>query len=531
MSVFTTSCSVIYRSVAQIVVSDDSSTLADQSFSESTYDGLKSFYENDVKLPNIPDANSPDIVEGNGIWKRPGKNDIERINTYENIINDGSNIVIASGYNHQNALQLITNVNDNNYQNKFGNTGFIFVDGAMNTNYKISDTQTITCNPKNVASISNRADNGSFLAGLATSVYLNQNWKSFVDDLSKVPEKISVSSFVGLAIPTTVSLLNGFRLGIMYWNKIANLITIDGNNSGIPIEFISPGNSFNINEFTSGSFLANEQKATTISNSLIAKGVRAIFPIAGPQTKLVVNSITASSKNVAVIGVDSAQENISDLQSFMPHPNGAVQKVIPFSSIKDLKTSVHGVLSAIRSGENKGLTDDEPGYSGFGYNNIADLSNGGVGVSPAGLSYLIDPLFFANIQPDLDNNASTITPTTNDNFQIYDLSTTTSKWSLSKLLETNENDKDKKNIISNYQKLLNNQIKIKYKNESNEIDWTITGNELSSKSDSHCPIFVADKENIINYDINKAFGGTKTKLIANGSLLSGKNWKYSFQID
>ena len=300
-----TSCSgVSWKSTVQLVVSDANSVLADQSFSESAYNGLKSFYQ-DLNISGIPNANSSDIVEGNGIWKRPGSDDQSRINTYENIKNDGSNIVLATGFNQQSALQEVTRVGGPNIE-KFKDTGFIFVDGAMATSFGSSQS-----NPTNVASISYRADDGSFLVGLATAVYLNENWDLFYD---AKPSTIGASSFVGLPIPSTVSLLNGFRLGLMYWNKIAHLITLDDGQAAIPIQWISPTDSFTINDFASGSFDANEQKASAITRSLIAKDAKVIFPIAGPQTALVVNTIAQSNKNVAVIGVDTPQELISDLK-------------------------------------------------------------------------------------------------------------------------------------------------------------------------------------------------------------------------
>ncbi|WP_052663105.1 BMP family ABC transporter substrate-binding protein [Mycoplasmoides pirum] len=525
-----TACSgVQFKSTAQVVVSDSSSVLADQSFSESTYDGLRDFYK--ALGQNAPDANSPDIVEGNGIWKKPGSNDDSRINTYENVKNDGSNIVIATGFNQQNALQILTD-QSSQYYNTLKDTGFIFVDGAMSTSYGNNKTS----NPTNVASIAYRADNGSFLVGLATAVYLNQNWSSFY---SARPDTIGASGFVGIPLPSTVSLLNGYRQGLIYWNKIAPMIQLEDGSNGIPIKWISQSDDRSINSYSSGSFDLNSQAAITLMDKLITNGAKAIFPIAGPQTRIAVNSVTQKGENVAIIGVDTAQENITSLQKSMPKPTNTVKNVIPFSSLKNLKISVHGVLDAIKSGQNKGLTEDQPGYSGFGYNNVADLNNDGVGISDAGLPYLIDPLFFTenptgSTTGKIDGTQVTVN---NKQYQQYDLSSsTTTKWKLSDIKKGQDvlnrpTDGDKMN---NYEKLLKDKILIKYSNDTthtNGYNWTIKGDELSDTNSldlTNLPAITGDNG---KYTVQAAFGGEKTvKIYTGDNPLDGTKWNYGISI-
>lgn len=65
----TASCGAVWSSTAQIVVGDSSMTLADQSFSELVYDGLRDFYNADTSSKGIIPYNASDrqIAEGNGI--------------------------------------------------------------------------------------------------------------------------------------------------------------------------------------------------------------------------------------------------------------------------------------------------------------------------------------------------------------------------------------------------------------------------------------------------------------------------------
>ncbi len=578
---------VQFKSVAQIVVSDSTSTLADQSFSESAYDGLKGFY-GDLGINTVPAASDSKVVENNGLWKKPGQTDDDRVRTYVNVKNDGSNIVIATGFNQSNALHRITSQSkDQSNWNALKDTGFIFVDGSMTTDYKITDengnvTDQWTTDPTNVASISYRADDGSFLAGLATAVYLNENWKTFYPSNASAPTEIGASGYVGLAIPSTVSYLNGYRLGFMYWNKICSLIELSDGNAGIPIKWITPTSDYAISTFATNSFSATEPRAETITTALIRNGAKAILPIAGPQTTLSVNTVAAQSDSVAVLGVDTAQENITSLQKPMPGGSGKTQNIIPFSTLKNITASVKGVLHAIKDGTNKGLTDAEPGYSGFGYNNVADLTNDGVGVSDAGSQYLIDPLFFANQTPDSSSQGDTapqkVTGTTVSrgdvtNYTQYDVSTllanakqnsgtggstsNSNRFKLETIKRASASPDDLKSIMDNYKKLLTKQILINYEQQTGSngqnggqettpqqaiataIDWTITGNELTKNDltptvtgttqpagDANLPVFTGDAA---TYSLTEAFGATvKTAKVATGNPLVGTGWSYAF---
>lgn len=503
---------VQWKSSIQLVVSDDSSTLADQSFSESTYDGIRNFYINDLKIPadNVPQANSPDINENNGIWRRPGQDDTSRINAYINSKNDGSNIIVATGFNQNNALQQISNPKNPNHS-ELSDTGFVFVDGAI-------DTSTGS-NPTNIASVSFRADEGSFLAGIATAVYLNLNQDYFtpIQD-SSGNYSIGVSSFVGLALPSTVSYLNGWRLGLLYWNQylVKHLdLETAGDNKVLPISWVTSDGKvdtttgLDIKNYASDSFNANEPKATTLTSQMVSNKASFIFPIAGPQTQLVVNQIKGMGGHTAVLGVDTAQENVTNLQIPLKDAPATsktfINNSIPFSSLKKLDYATENILNAIHTGAVSN------GYYGFGYNNIADLSNGGVGISDQGLSYLIDPFLGVDI---------TNSPTS----KTFDFNSVTAKPILKDLV-LNKSAKQDPKILDNYKHLLVDGWAISDTSvvtAATSSNWVIKGDEMTTKYDSFLPKFSATGGS--TYAVASAFGGTATTKVATGTLLNGTVW-------
>lgn len=576
-----------WQSTVQIVVSDSTSTLADQSFSESVYNGVRDFFNKDVYTdgsnPMPQNANSTDIAEGNGIWKKPGSDDDARINTYRSVVSDGSKIVVTSGFNQQTALQKVVSTDPSNesVKSEFADEGFVFIDGSISGN---------GYDPTNLASISYRADNGSFLVGLATAVYLNEHWDWFY---ATKPSTIGVSSFVGQALPSTTSYFNGFRMGLEYWNQISGMLNVDvGANaksssqtdtSAIKMKWIgskaSNESTMSMDEFASQSFDATELRATTLTNAYLNNGAKVIFPIAGPQTQLVLAAVQQNNNsNAAVVGVDTAQEDNDSLTRPMPNQTMAPgQDIIPFSSLKALDYSTEQVLNAIRTGK------ESNGYFGFGWSNTADLGNNGVGISPAGYQYLIDPLFFTSdigkasgnvIAPQPDSSPSATAATSADGTTApttYDVSASTSdKWNLSQIMtgtsqtqsaadtteetpaastqaatDASTSDTDYAKVYANYTSLLNGSVWVKTKGTPTYVyfsnggtsksrgngDWTLTGDELFLQWSDDTTNFPAinsssDGGTVATYSINDV-GGTASKQVATSNLLDGTGWDYS----
>lgn len=434
-AVFISSCSVLtYDSSVQLIVSDQSSQLADQSFSESTYDGIKEFMKDAIGA-NLPDAKY--VRENSGLWKRPGEDDDSRRTAYKYAVTNGSKLIVASGYNQQTALQQVTS-NDEKYakwKDFFKDTGFVFVDGSMDKGGKYNS------DPNNVSSVSFRADDGSFLAGISTAVFLNYYINQFKTGPSS--NSLGVSSFIGLPLASTLSYMNGFRLGIHYWNTVLQPLipTVDGTTKTEKIKWINPDDpnntntsSWNMSSFTTGGFSVTEQKATTLSINMRKGGANAIFPIAGPQTSLVVSEIASDSakdlktlSRTIAIGVDVAQENTDSLKTkldWVGNDTVGNNQILQFSSVKNLSHATSSMLMSIVNGQNK---SDSKGWAadkkvvnantenksndtwyGLGWNNVGTLSNGSVGVSDAGLKYLIDPYFWVKDETSQDNTTTSL---------------------------------------------------------------------------------------------------------------------------
>ncbi|QZX49028.1 BMP family ABC transporter substrate-binding protein [Mycoplasma sp. E35C] len=361
--------SLAFQSSVQLVVSDAGSTLADQSFSESTFNGIRKFFSD--KGYSVPEASDNSISENNGLWKRPGKSDQDRINSYRQIMTDGSQVAVATGFNQDNALNTI--LKDEILYNEFKNFGFIFVDGLIES----------AENGTNISSVTFETESAAFLTGIASGVLLNKHkdWYHTV----KVDEKdtFGISGYVGLALPSTTNFLNGFRLGAIFFNEYIQPRIKDAKKlSWIVSDDSNKGSRDTLVPDVSGSFKDTEQRARTITDTLIDNGASLIYPVAGPQTSLTQASILAKKdKHVQIIGVDTAQEDLSSTERLEGAPGN---KTIAFSTVKALDTAVYSVLKAIETGK------EFNGFYGYGWNNWATLSNGGVSLSNPGLEYLPD---------------------------------------------------------------------------------------------------------------------------------------------
>ncbi|MDC4183785.1 BMP family ABC transporter substrate-binding protein [Mycoplasma bradburyae] len=363
--------SLSYKSSVQLVVSNDSSTLADQSFSESSFNGIRDFYKKELMI-DIPQANSSSISVNDGLWKRPGDTDDKRINTYRQIKNEGSLVAVATGFNQESALNKI--LDNTAYYNEFKDFGFIFVDGV------ISKT-----NGTNISAITFQTESAAFLTGIAAGVLVNKNTQFFKPVMVGNVSTYGIGSFVGLALPSTVSFLNGFRLGAIFFNEyiqpkvkgFKKLSWISSNKTQ------NDGARDSLAADVSGSFSNTEQKATTITDGLLDNGASLVYPVAGPQTALSQSAILSKKEQhkAQLIGVDTAQENLATTQALQGAPGG---KTIAFSTVKALDVAVYSTLKAIKDGT------PYKGFYGYGWNNLASLANHGVSLSNAGLAYLPD---------------------------------------------------------------------------------------------------------------------------------------------
>ncbi|MEG0124335.1 MAG: BMP family ABC transporter substrate-binding protein, partial [Malacoplasma sp.] len=265
-----------YDLFAEIIVSDNTSVLADSSFSETTYNGFQKFVNTKEGKNVLPTASS--IPQSSGVWRRPGDTTFSRETTFRGLFASGKDMLIAPGFNHETAIRNVAT--DPNFSDK----GFLLLDSAVE-------------NVTNVSSFIFRADQSGFLTGIAACIFLNNNKEIFTTNHSK---ELKVGAFVGLAFPSTMDFLAGFQAGVFAWNQHVKSDTSKGN----PVEWISLGDKDS--DYTSGGFGVGG--GVEKADLLLSRGADVIMAIAGPQTADVVGQIVSKKLTAVVAGVDSAQE-------------------------------------------------------------------------------------------------------------------------------------------------------------------------------------------------------------------------------
>lgn len=427
-----TSCSIQYYDYfAEVVVSDNTSVLADNSFSQSTYEGYKQFMaEQTVTIPKLNGTNgggsgtekangssgsqensnetktyekevyqlpeADKVAQSTGLWRRPGTTVAERVSTFKGSFVSGKDVMIVPGFNHEKSLKQIALDSD------FRDKGFIWMDGVL-PEYKNGESKE---SYSNVSSFSFRAEQSAFLTGIAACVFLNINKEVFNGD-----GRLKVGGFVGLPLVSTLDFLAGFQAGVFAFNaSLKNNMTSknnmnddetksnpsNSNKSWQKVEFVDLGS--NISNWATGSFGVGD--GMQLSRNLVNRGADMIMAIAGPQTLDLISVAETSNRPVAVLGVDSAQENQNINKPFTTLGGKKLKdasnkeisdpKFIQFSAIKKLDSATKQVLEAIfnKDDPNNEKYTGKSFVKGFGYQNIGSIDNNTVGVSDAGLPYV-----------------------------------------------------------------------------------------------------------------------------------------------
>lgn len=354
---------------AEIVVSDNTSVLADKSFSETTFNGYRDF----LNSRNEKELDRPveDFREGFGLWRRPGTNNQEKETTFKGIFENGKDIIIAPGFNSQAAIESV--IKDSTYSDK----GFLLLDADLEK-------------ASNVSTVIFRMEQAAFQCGVAASEFLSLNESIFGKDGS-----LKIGGFVGIPIPSTLDFLIGFQKGMVAWNEHNPLKT--------KVEWTTLGN--NIDSYKSGSFGIGDGRQK--SKELLDKGADVILPIAGPQTLDTIAEIRLQNRPVIIVAADSAQEDNVGIQQPIPGlgsnviknadgTNSTNNNIIQFSAVKKLDVAVQGTLTAISNLDGSNIaTFDGSQYGGFGYSNTIALGEKGesaVGISQAGKAYFTQGL-------------------------------------------------------------------------------------------------------------------------------------------
>ncbi len=355
---------------AEIVVSDNTSVLADKSFSETTFNGYRDF----LNSRNEKELDRPveDFREGFGLWRRPGTTNSEKETTFKGIFENGKDIIIAPGFNSRDAINNLAQ--DPAYFDK----GFLLLDAGLDNK------------ARNASTVIFRMEQAAFQCGVAASEFLSLNEPIFGKDGS-----LKIGGFVGMPIPSTLDFLIGFQKGMVAWNEY--------NPGKTKVEWTTLGN--NVDSYKSGSFGIGDGRQ--ISRDLLNAGADVIMPIAGPQTLDTIAEIRLQNRPVIIAAADSAQEDNIGIQQPIPGlgsdiiknadgTNSANNNIIQFSAVKKLDVAVQGTLTAISNLDGSNIaTFDGSQYGGFGYTNIIALGQKGesaVGISQAGRDYFTQGL-------------------------------------------------------------------------------------------------------------------------------------------
>lgn len=156
-----------------------------------------------------------------------------------------------------------------------------------------------------------------------------------------------VGTFGGQPYPTVTIFMDGFKQGVEHYNEVkgtdVQVIGFEGGDKGV---------------FTGG--FENNQDARSKADSIIDQGVDVILPVGGPIYQAALDSIAASGRDVALIGVDA--------DIFVTDPNTADVALTSIQKTMDLSTYQATMDAAA------GDFDPTP-Y-------IGTLENKGVGLAP-----------------------------------------------------------------------------------------------------------------------------------------------------
>ncbi len=256
----------------------------------------------------------------------------------------------------------------------FNKTGFFLVDEAY---YGDCNTQ--------VASVQFRADEGSFVSGIALAMYLNDYKEYF----SNNDNKLTWATYGGDPYDAVLAFMSGFQKGIDWFNKTI----VPKNPNYLPIEqmFISDQDNDNF----SHSFGPSDGNA--IIDKFLIKGVDCLIPVAGPQSidaaakiSIKIDPRTKQPQRTIVVGVDSAMEDDKKTKNYkLPQVKGikCPKYILPFSSMK----KIDQILPIMFEKTNEG-TPAVDNIGGLGYHSIGNIHNNGAGVSPAGEQYVVEAI-------------------------------------------------------------------------------------------------------------------------------------------
>ena len=291
----------------------------DKSFNQLSYEGLvKAAEELDVEFGEVQSTSESDFMPN-----------------LESLISTDCTAIVSVGF----ALSVPTvEVAKANPELEF-----ILVDDAADNDFDG------TTDADNVKPLVYDTAQAAFLAG-----YLSAGFS----------ETGKVGTFGGQPFPTVTIFMDGFKQGVEHYNKVnsttVQVIGFEGGDQGV---------------FT-GAF-ANNQDARSAADSIIDQGVDVILPVGGPIYQAALDSIAASGRSVALIGVDA--------DIVLTDPSTADYALTSIQKTMDLST--YEAVLAAGNGE-----FDPTAY-------VGTLENEGVGLAPLhNFEDKVDPALLAEVE-------------------------------------------------------------------------------------------------------------------------------------
>lgn len=328
-------CAKKYYFDNNIWVITDGGTITDLAFNQSSWEGASKFV---VTQKNVAISLSEWKISNwrasyfETVIKTPG--DYKDAYIIASIA--GAKTMILSGFNHGNTIGWAAGLVDN----------IIYIDGSgQNIHINMNKEAPLA---KNIIGITYQAEASGFYAGLATSIYLNAHQKEYNG-------KLKIGSYGGIDNPKSVSnYMWGFLVGIDLFNVIINaslnskwinlknsiLMQVQHINNKIKTlqPIVKVQNVLKKNEsWFSHSF--QEGGGKIISDELLSRGARVIFPVAGAQVNDTINRIKVNKINAKIVGIDIKQSKIYG------------ENFVITSALKQIQTSTFDVLKNIYSNQ------------------------------------------------------------------------------------------------------------------------------------------------------------------------------------
>lgn len=289
--------------LGEIWIITDGGDLFDKAFNQQVIEGSQvfanTFDANREMISNIPGFETWKDHPMRIKWIISKDGDISTLQNNYNIAGyAGAKTIICAGFHHIPALTP-------KIQKTYDDLGvkFILIDSAIK-------------NPINVAGLTYAAEQSSYLAGLAGSIWLVANHEKYNDNLK-------MSSFGAMPTDVIVQNMSGYYWGVYYFNqfkdkdneKILTMINAIRTEQGLAAMSASDLANYKItfdkleNSF-SGSFDSGSPSARAITERLInTNRDNIVFPVAGAQTTDLISTIVNSPNNrqAKIIGVDVDQ--------------------------------------------------------------------------------------------------------------------------------------------------------------------------------------------------------------------------------